>query len=110
MDIEDIIEEKYTNYLNCETDNLDLTVKEAKFILANDEKLHFVDDLLVEAYKVILLELEKKDKIIDEMAEIIANLKLGYLKKESGGEFLGEYRCYNKEEIKQYFTKKVEDK
>lgn len=25
MDIEDVIEEKYTNWLNCETDELDLT-------------------------------------------------------------------------------------
>lgn len=28
MDIEDVIEEKYTNWLNCETDELDLAIKE----------------------------------------------------------------------------------
>lgn len=66
MDIRDSIEEKYTNYLNCETDNLDLTIEEAKFILTNDENTHFVDDLLYESYKVVLSELEKKNKIIDE--------------------------------------------
>lgn len=71
MDIRDVIEEKYTNYLNYETDNLDLTIEEAKFILANDKKVHFVDDLLFEAYKVVLSELEKKDKVIDEMAKTI---------------------------------------
>lgn len=88
MDIENVIEEKYTNYLNCETEDIDLTIEEAKFILANDEKEHFVDDILVEAYKVVLSELERlkkyenlewqefnelavKDKIIEEMAKTI---------------------------------------
>lgn len=28
MDIEDVIEEKYTNWLNCETDELDLAIEE----------------------------------------------------------------------------------
>ena len=73
--IGDRIEEKYTNYLNYETDNLDLTIEEAKFILANDEKTHFVDDLLVEAYKVVLSELEKKEAIINEMVKQLAKLR-----------------------------------
>lgn len=71
MDIEDIIEEKYTNWLNCETDELDLTIEEAKHILVNDKKQRYVDDLLEEAWKVVLSELEKKDKVINEMAECI---------------------------------------
>lgn len=52
--IEDRIEEKYTRYLNCETDTLELTIEEAIFILETDESLHYVEDLLQEAYKVIL--------------------------------------------------------
>lgn len=72
MDIRDSIEEKYTNYLNCETDDIDLTVEEAKFILVNDKKVHFVDDLLERAWGVVLSELEKKDKVINEMAEMLS--------------------------------------
>lgn len=37
MDIEDVIEEKYTNWLNCETDELDLTIEEAKHILVKEK-------------------------------------------------------------------------
>lgn len=103
MNIRDSIEEKYTNYLNCETDDIDLTVEEAKFILVNDKKVHFVDDLLERAWGVVLSELEKivskkqyektkktlkgiinkqnkeikkKDKIIDEMAIYINNFDI----------------------------------
>ena len=75
MDIRDSIEEKYTNYLNCETDDIDLTVEEAKFILVNDKKVHFVDDLLERAWGIILSELEKKDKVINEMAKQLAKLR-----------------------------------
>lgn len=71
MDIEDIIEEKYTNWLNCETDEIDLTIEEAKFILANDEKMHFVDGLLFEAYKVVLSELEKQDKRLNRQFKLL---------------------------------------
>ena len=52
--IGDRIEEKYTRYINCETDTLELTIEEAIFILETDESLHYVEDLLQEAYKVIL--------------------------------------------------------
>ena len=74
MDIRDSIEEKYTNYLNCETDDIDLTVEEAKFILVNDKKVHFVDDLLERAWGIILSELEKKEAIINEMAKDIKRI------------------------------------
>lgn len=103
MNIEDIIEEKYTNYLNCETDDLDLTIKEAKYILENNEKLHFVDDLLSESYKVFLSELEKKDKVIDLMAEQLAGLAIFDIEKEEPL-ILGD-----KEEVKQYFYKKASE-
>ena len=69
MDIEDVIEEKYTNWLNCETDELDLTIEEAKHILVNDHKQRYVDDLLEESWKIVLSELEKKEAIINEMAK-----------------------------------------
>lgn len=52
----------------------------------------------------------KKDKIIDLMAEELEDLKLAYFKKEDGGELIGKYRTYNKNDWKQYFTEKVEGK
>ena len=75
MDIEDIIEEKYTNWLNCETDELDLTIEEAKHILVNDHKQRYVDDLLEESWKTVLSELEKKEAIINEMVKQLAKLR-----------------------------------
>ena len=102
MDIRDSIEEKYTNYLNCETDDIDLTIEEAKFILVNDKKVHFVDDLLERAWGVVLSELEKKEAIINEMAEQLAGLAIFDIEKDEPL-ILGD-----KEEVKEYFTKKVE--
>lgn len=61
------------------------------------------------AIETVLNLLEKKDKMIDEMAEKFEDLKLAYLKKEDGGEFFGKYRTYNKNEWKQYFERKVEE-
>ena len=43
------------------------------------------------------------------MAEEFENLKLAYFKKEDGGEFMGKYRTYNKNDWKQYFERKVEN-
>lgn len=66
------IEEKYTRYLNCETDTLELTIEEAIFILETDESLHYVEDLLQEAYKVILSEYKrvlKENEILKEEKE-----------------------------------------
>ena len=40
--IEDIIKEKYTRYLNFETDILDLTLEEAKFILETSNRAYFI--------------------------------------------------------------------
>jgi hypothetical protein len=57
--IEDKIEEKYTRYINCETDILELTIEEAIFILEKDASFHYVEDLLQEAYKVILSDYKR---------------------------------------------------
>ena len=54
-------------------------------------------------------QLQEKDKIIDLMAEMITEAKFCYFKKEKGGELLGEYRCYNKAEWIEYFTKKARE-
>ena len=67
--IGDRIEEKYTRYLNCEIDTLELTIEEAIFILETDESLHYVEDLLQEAYKVILSEYKKVLKENEELKE-----------------------------------------
>lgn len=69
MNIEDVIEEKYTNWLNCETDELDLTIEEAKHILVNDHKQRYVDELLEESWKIVLSELEKKDEYIKMLTD-----------------------------------------
>ena len=61
------IEEKYTRYLNCETDTLELTIEEAIFILETDESLHYVEDLLQEAYKVILSDYKRVLKENEEL-------------------------------------------
>ena len=54
-------------------------------------------------------ENNKQSKIIDEMAKMLEEAKICHFKKEEGGELLGKYRCYNKEDWKQYFEKKVEE-
>lgn len=69
MNIADVIEEKYTNWLNCETDELDLTIEEAKHILVNDHKQRYVDELLEESWKIVLSELEKKDEYIKMLTD-----------------------------------------
>ena len=58
---------------------------------------------------VVQKETEKKDKIIDLMAEFLGEKDMGYYKKEEGGEFLGIMRRYSKEDWKQYFESKVEE-
>lgn len=57
--IGDRIKEKYTRYINCETDILELTIEEAIFILEKDASVHYVEDLLQEAYKVILSDYKR---------------------------------------------------
>lgn len=66
MKNKDIIEEKYTRYLNCETDIIELTLEEAKFILETGERRNYVTSILQEAGKVLLsdykrLESENKE-------------------------------------------------
>lgn len=52
-------------------------------------------------------EIEKKDKMIDLMAEFLGERDLGYYKNETGGEILGIMRKYNKEDWKEYFERKA---
>ena len=68
--IEDRIEEKYTRYINCETDILELTIEEAIFILEKNASVHYVEDLLQEAYKVNLLDYKRVLKENEELKEI----------------------------------------
>ena len=65
--IEDIIKEKYTRYLNFETDILDLTLEEAKFILETDERRNYVTSILQEAGKVILSDYKRVLKENEEL-------------------------------------------
>ena len=84
--------------------------EEAKRILMELSTFDYVKlengDVAIEA---VLNLLEKKDEIINLMAEEFENLKLAYFKKEDGGEFMGKYRTYNKNDWKQYFERKVEE-
>ena len=99
--IGDRIEEKYTRYLNCETDTLELTIEEAIFILETDESLYYVEDLLQEAYKVILSEYKRVLKENEELEEI--NNELEAEKNEA-------IRRYNFETIpKQKVKDKIEE-
>ena len=50
---------------------------------------------------------EIKDKMIELIVDFITELKPAHFKKEKGGELVGEYRCYNKNEWKQYFENKA---
>lgn len=65
--IGDRIKEKYTRYINCETDILELTIEEAIFILEKDASVHYVEDLLQEAYKVILSDYKRVLKENEEL-------------------------------------------
>lgn len=67
--IGDRIEEKYTRYINCETDILELTIEEAIFILEKDASVHYVEDLLQEAYKVILSDYKRVLKENEELKD-----------------------------------------
>ena len=67
--IGDRIEEKYTRYINCETDILELTIEEAIFILEKNASVHYVEDLLQEAYKVILLDYKRALKENEELKD-----------------------------------------
>lgn len=82
--IKDIIEEKYTRYLNCETDIIELTLEEAKFILETGERRNYVTSILQEAGKVLLSNykrvLKENEELKDKYAtfvkmssEVIAN-------------------------------------
>lgn len=74
-----------------------------------DKQIEQYQNMLATNDMLHVLECEKKDKIIDLMAEEFENLKLAYFKKEDGGEFMGKYRTYNKNDWKQYFKEKVEN-
>lgn len=99
--IEDRIEEKYTRYINCETDTLELTIEEAIFILETDESLHYVEDLLQEAYKVILSDYKR----VLEMNEVL--LKENEELKES---YMCAQACANMVFDKIIPVQKVKDK
>lgn len=74
-----------------------------------DKQIEQYQNMLATNDMLHVLECERKDKMIDLMAEEFENLKLAYFKKEDGGEFMGKYRTYNKNDWKQYFKEKVEN-
>ncbi len=90
--IGDRIEEKYTRYINCETDILDLTLEEAKFILETDERRNYVTSILQEAGKVILSDYKRvlkendilKYKYNKALSDVIAGVDLDntYISKQ----------------------------
>lgn len=114
IDIEDMIEDKYNDWLYSTNEGIGLTIEETKHILRNDPDFHYCDSLLYEAYNVVLSELEKKDqeiikrdKIIDEMATYIGIIDVSE-------DLCNDEICYEGDNcnkcIKEYFTKKCEEK
>ena len=69
----DIIKEKYTRYLNCETDIIGLTIEEAIFILKTDERRNYVTGIVQEACKVILSDYKR---VLKENEELKRNYKI----------------------------------
>ena len=72
-----------------------------------DEKeyrLPYLTSIEKQAIETVLSELEKKDKIIDLMAEQLAGLAIFDIDKDES------LILRDKEEIKQYFKEKVEDR
>ena len=83
-------------------------IEQLKIIKNNIDK-KYINTKNSKAIEIVLNLLEEKDKMIDLMAEEFEDLKLAYFKKEDGGEFMGKYRTYNKNDWKQYFERKVEN-
>lgn len=77
-------------------------VEELKFEI--DNKMIRRTIFTNQAIKVVLKELDKKDRVIDEMAEDIYDYELAILEDNQRG-----YGFDNIEEVKQYFYKKVEE-
>lgn len=100
--IGDRIEEKYTRYINCETDILELTIEEAIFILEKDASVHYVEDLLQEAYKVILSDYKRVLKINEVLLKENEELKEIY---RSEKKMKNEYIKLYKEEAEIEFNK-----
>lgn len=117
--IGDRIEEKYTRYLNCETDTLELTIEEAIFILETDESFHYVEDLLQEAYKVILSDYKRvlqeneklKAKLLDTLEgqkvikeETPQYIKENYISKEKIEDKIRKLEYYIQDVISKQIT------
>ena len=51
---------------------------------------------------------KKQNKIIDELLNFLAEPDLGHYKSKIGGEILGKYTKFNKEDWKKHFEKKVD--
>ena len=87
----------------CDDNNFD---EEATYLREESYMLETVLNTLKEKD----VEIEKKDKIIDLMAEFLGERDLGHYKKEDAGEILGIMRRYNKEDWKQHFKEIAERK
>ena len=74
-----------------------------RFDKEDADKMQTVLSMLKEKDK----EIEKKDKQIELMTEFLAGKDLGHYKRQDGGEILGRYRLYDKNEWKQYFKNKL---
>ena len=89
--------------------DIKMDIEKAKELVEELNWSHFdmsetASDVYVEAIDIVLSELEKKNKQIDLMAEQLAGLAIFDIEKDKPL-ILGD-----KEEVKQYFEKKVEGK
>ena len=90
-------------------------IKKAKELIKESflkEKYCVTDNTLKQAIETIFEYIDKleqdnskQNKMINEIAKMLEELKLAYFKKDKNG----DYHCYNKNEWIEYFEKKVED-
>lgn len=110
--IEDRIEKKYSKYLNRETDILELTIEEAIFILEKDKRNHYVEDLLQEAYKVILSDykrLQEEFKQVDHECERLEQKEIRLEKKNEQLRTVVNSLKKENEELKHKYDKALSD-
>lgn len=110
------LEEKDFDINTCDKSYIDLVINSGKKSFNIITKLLRENDLLnnyVKENKIYKKNLynhaEKIEKQIDLMLDFLAEQDLGHYIKEDGGELLGQYRRYNKNDWKEHFENEVKE-
>lgn len=75
MDIENSISDKYKDYIENETDDLELTVEEALHIVKYNEDYCYNDELLFLACRIISKEFEELVACCEALTNLLQNGK-----------------------------------